>query len=264
MNIIKKEFRFGLKPFLFWLLGMSFLLVAGMTKYTAIEGGADITAIFEQFPKIILAVLGMSGGVDITSLGGYYSVLMYYSFIVVILYAVYLGTSAVNRELIDKTYEFIFTKPRSRSYILMRKAMMGIGFLVVFCLMNIPLSFLGLSIIKTSGEDVGFVYTNTIALLLVGLVFFALGLFWSSVLRKPERGATATNLCFLVGFIAGIIYDMYEEAAALQVISPLRFFTPQDLLEGKIDLIFAAGCLLAASVLMFFGFRRFEQRDFLE
>ncbi len=70
MNIIKKEFRFGLKPFLFWLLGMSFLLVAGMTKYTAIEGGADITAIFEQFPKIILAVLGMSGGVDITSLGG--------------------------------------------------------------------------------------------------------------------------------------------------------------------------------------------------
>ena len=72
MNIIKKEFRFGLKPFLFWLLGMSFLLVAGMTKYTAIEGGADITAIFEQFPKIILAVLGMSGGVDITTLWRYY------------------------------------------------------------------------------------------------------------------------------------------------------------------------------------------------
>ncbi len=170
----------------------------------------------------------------------------------------------MNRELIDKTYEFIFTKPRSRSYILMRKAMMGIGFLIVFCMMNIPLSFLGLSIIKTSGEDVGFVYTNTIALLLVGLVFFALGLFWSSVLRKPERGATATNLCFLVGFIAGIIYDMYEEAAALQVISPLRFLTPEVLLDGIIDTIFAVVCLLAFAVLLFFGFRRFERRDFLE
>jgi ABC-2 type transport system permease protein len=264
MNIVMKEFRFGLKPFLFWLLGMSFLLVAGMTKYTAIEGGADITAIFEQFPKIILAVLGMGGGVDITSLGGYYTVLMYYSFIVVILYSVYLGTSAVNRELIDKTYEFIFTKPRTRSFILMRKVMTGIGFLVVFCMMNIPLSFLGLSIIKTTGVDTGFVYTNTLALLFVGLVFFALGVFWSATLRNPERGATATNLCFLAGFIAGIIYDMYDEAAALQAISPLRFFTPQDLLDGRIDPIFAAGCLMAAGILMFFGFRRFERRDLLE
>lgn len=264
MNIIMKEIRFGLKPFLFWLLGMSFLLVAGMTKYTAIEGGADITMIFEKFPKIILAVLGMGGGVDITSIGGYYSVLMYYSFIVVILYSVYLGTSAVNRELIDKTYEFIFTKPRTRSYILSRKIMTGAGFLVVFCLMNIPLSFLGLSIISTRGEDTGFVYTNTIALLFVGLLFFALGVFWSATLRKPERGATATNLCFLVGFIAGIIYDMYEEASALQIISPLRFFPPQDILDGRINPVFAVGCLIVVAILLFFGFRQFERRDFVE
>jgi len=135
---------------------------------------------------------------------------------------------------------------------------------VVFCLMNIPLSFLGLSIIKTRGEDTGFVYTNTIALLFVGLVFFALGVFWSAVLRKPERGATATNLCFLVGFIAGIVYDMYDEAAALRVISPLRFFPPQEILDGRIDPMFAAGCVVAAAILMFFGFRRFENRDFLE
>lgn len=264
MNIVKKEIRFGLKPFLFWLLGISFLLVAGMTKYTAIEGGADITVIFEKFPKIILAVMGMGGGVDITSIAGYYSVLMYYSFIVVILYSVYLGTTAVNRELIDKTYEFIFTKPRTRSYILMRKVMVGCGFLVVFCLMNIPLSFLGLSIISTRGEDTGFVYTNTIALLLVGLVFFALGVFWSATLKRPERGATVTNLCFLVGFIAGIIYDMYDEASILQVISPLRFFPPQDILDGKIDPVFAVGCLVAMAILLFFGFRRFENRDFTE
>jgi len=264
MNIVMKEIRFGLKPFLFWLLGISFLLVAGMTKYTAIEGGADITPIFERFPKIILAVLGMGGGVDITSLGGYYSVLMYYSFIVVILYAVHLGTSAVNRELIDKTYEFVYTKPRSRTYILSRKAVTGLGFLVVFCLMNIPLSLLGLSILKTTGEDIGFVFTNTVALVFVGLVFFALGIFWTAVLKKPERGATVTNLCFLVGFIAGILYDMYEEAAGLRFLSPLRFFPPQEILDGVIDPVFAVGCVAVATILLFFGFRRFEGRDLLE
>jgi ABC-2 type transport system permease protein len=96
------------------------------------------------------------------------------------------------------------------------------------------------------------------------LLFFALGVFWSAILKKPERGATATNLCFLVGFIAGIIYDMYDEAAALQVISPLRFFPPQELLDGRIDPIFAVGCLIAAGILLFFGFRQFERRDFVE
>jgi hypothetical protein len=146
----------------------------------------------------------------------------------------------------------------------MRKVMVGVGFLVVFCIMNIPLSFLGMSIINTKDADTGFVYTNTAALLFVGLLFFALGVFWSAILKKPERGATATNLCFLVGFIAGIIYDMYDEASVLQVISPLRFFPPQDLLDGRINPLFAVGCLIAAGILLFFGFRQFERRDFVE
>jgi ABC-2 type transport system permease protein len=264
MNIIMKEIRFGLKPFLFWFLGMAFLLVAGMTKYTGIEGGANLNAIFDQFPKIILAVMGMGGGVDITKVGGYYSVLMYYSSIIVVLYAVYLGTSTVNRELIDKTYEFIFTKPRTRSYILSRKVMVGAGFVVVFCLTNIPLSFVGLSIISTRGENTGFVFTNTIALIFVGLLFFALGVFWSALLKRPERGATVTNLCFMVGFIAGIIYDMYANAAVLRVISPLRFFTPKEILAGNIDPVFAVGCVIATAILLYFGFRQFDRRDFTE
>lgn len=264
MNIVMKEIRFGIKSFLFWLLGLAFLLVAGMTKYTGIEGGVDLSAMLDRFPKIILAVMGMGGGVDFTTVGGYYAVLMYYAFICVILYAVYLGTSAVNRELIDKTYEFIFTKPRTRSYILLRKVLVGIGFLLTFCMMNIPLSFAGFRIISTQGENTDFVYTYTVALIFVGLVFFALGVFWSAVLKKPERGATVTNLCFMAGFIAGIIYDMYEEAAALRVISPLRFFTPMEILDGVIDPVAAIGCVVAMTILLYFGFRQFERRDFVE
>lgn len=264
MNIIKKEIRFSVKVFFFWFLGLAFLLVAGLTKFTGIEGGMDINKLLDQFPRIILAVMGMGGGVDFMTLPGYYSVMMYYVYVVTILYAVHLGSSAVNRELIDRTYEFIFTKPRTRAYILGMKLSAGMGFLVVFCLMNIPLSFAGLRILETKAEDVGFVYSYTGAVFLSAFLFFTVGVFFSALLKRPERGAMAANLCFLLGFVAGVVYDMYDKASALKVIAPLRFFEAKDLLDGKLDPVFAFFCLLVGGTLLFFAFRCFEKRDFTE
>ncbi len=261
MNIALKEIRFGIKPFVFWILGLAFLVVAGMTKYTGIQGGLDLNKILDKFPRIILAVMGMGDGVDFKTLGGYYSVLMFYVFICVILYGVYLGSSAVNRELIDKTQEFIFTKPRTRSYILTRKLMVGAGFLVLFCLMNIPFSLMGIAITKSEGADVGFIYRYTLALIFVGLLFFAIGAIWSAALKRPEKGATVANLIFMVCFIAGIVYDMSDKASFLKNISPLRFFETKDLLAGTLDPFYIARCLIATGILLFFTLKIFEKRD---
>lgn len=261
MNIIIKELKFGFKPFLFWLLGLAFLMVAGMTKYTGIQGGLDLDKILDQFPRIILAVMGMGQGVDFKSLGGYYSVLMYYGFILVILYGIHLGSSAFSRELIDKTHDFIFTKPRTRTNILIHKLIAGAGFLICFCLMNIPFSYLGLAVLKTNGVDTGFIVTYTVVLILVGLLFFAVGGIWSAALTKPERGATVANGIFMVCFITGIIYDMSDKAAFLQNISPLRFFETNQLLAGNIDPFYAARCLIATGILIFFALKIFEKRD---
>jgi len=261
MNIIIKEIKFGLKPFLFWLLGLAFLMVAGMTKYTGIQSGLDLDKILAQFPRIVLAVMGMGQGVDFKSLGGYYSVLMYYAFILVILYGIHLGSSAVSRELIDKTHDFIFSKPRTRTNILVHKLVVGAGFLVCFCLMNIPFSYLGIAILKTDGLDTGFVFPYTVVLILVGLLFFAVGAIWSAILTKPERGATVANVIFMVCFITGIIYDMSDKASFLQNISPLRFFETNQLLTGNIDPFYAARCLIAAAILLFLSLKIFEKRD---
>ena len=175
MNIILKELRFGYKPFLFWLLGQFFLTVAGLAKYTGIQGGMDIGKLLDQFPRIILAVLGMGGGVDLTSLPGYYSVLRYYVFVLAILLAIHLGSSAVNRELIDRTYDFIYAKPRTRSFILLWKLGAGFAFLAVFCLMNIPYRYAGMRAINIQPDDFTFVYIYTAAVFLVAFLFFGMG-----------------------------------------------------------------------------------------
>jgi len=141
MNILKRECRANLKTFLFWNLGLFVLAFTGMTKFTGIAaatGGEDINKILNQFPKVILAVLGISS-VDISTLAGYYSILAFYALICGAIYAIHLGNNAVSREIVDKTYEFIFTKPCTKTYVLGMKVIAGrldLGFLALSIVFN--------------------------------------------------------------------------------------------------------------------------------
>lgn len=121
MNILKRELKAGFKPFLFWTIGLFVLVFVGLTKSTGLSsGGEGIMDLVNAFPKVVLAIMGMVG-IELDTFGGFYSVLAQFALILTSVYAVWLGNSAVGKESVDKTYEFIFTKPRSRSFILNRK-----------------------------------------------------------------------------------------------------------------------------------------------
>ena len=135
MNILKRELRAGRKTFILWTIGLFFIMFAGIAKYTGFSGEANITELFDSFPRIVLAVFGMVG-LDVTSLGGFYSVVVYYGIICAAIYGVSLGCRAVNEEAIDKTYEFIFTKPRSRSFILGMKMLSAFIYLTLYSILS--------------------------------------------------------------------------------------------------------------------------------
>ena len=118
MNLFRREIKAGIKPFLLWTLGLFAFIFAGIVKSSAaMADGRFMTELIGKFPRIVIAVMGMAN-VDIANFGGFYAVLMQYVFVLTAVFAVYLGNNAVSRESIDKTYEFLFTKPRSRSFIL--------------------------------------------------------------------------------------------------------------------------------------------------
>jgi ABC-2 type transport system permease protein len=63
------------------------------------------------------------------------------------IYAVWLGHNAVSRESIDKTYEFLFTKPKSRTWFLSRKVLTGCLYLTVYCLFNVFFSAASIAVL---------------------------------------------------------------------------------------------------------------------
>ena len=261
MNIVKRELKAGLKPFLFWTLGLFVLIFAGIMKSTgfAAEGGGMVS-ILDAFPRFVLAMMGMAG-VDVGTFGGFYAVLAQYTMILTAVFAVHLGNSAVSREAVDKTYEFVFTKPRTRSFILARKLMAGGTYLTVFCILNFLLSVIAAKQMNL-GADMGTRFLLfAAAAWLVGLVFFALGAVFAAVCENSERGAKAGNTAVLAAYAMGVVYDMLENGGVVRVFSPLKYFVAGELLDGRLNPLFIALCVLITAIALWVAFRAFEKRD---
>ncbi len=261
MNILKRELRAGVKPFLLWTIALFVLVFAGMIKYTGIEaGGATVGEIIEQFPRIVQAFLGIVG-INIETLGGYYAVLAYFALLCGAVYAVYLGGNAVSREASDKTYEFVFTKPRTRSYILSIKLAAAFIYLLLFCVLDYLFSIAATASLGLDENINGEMALFALSLFFIMLLFFTLSAFLSAVSKRAEKGSFYANICLSFAFVMGIVFDMLENGGLLRLLSPLKYFAAADLLASNFDAVYAIICAALSAILLYAAFHSFEKRD---
>ncbi len=261
MNLIRKELKSGLKPFLFWTLGLFAFVFAGIVKSSAaLTQGQLMTDLISKFPRIVIAAMGMAN-VDISQFGGFYAVLLQYIFVLAAVYAAHLGSGAVSRESVDKTYEFLFTKPRSRSFILARKLLSALVFLTMFACLNMVFSLLAVQQLGLAGDYTALFARFTLALWLVGLVFFSLAAMFAASFRVAEHGARAGNLGVLGAYALAVVYDLVEQPGVLRVFTPFRYFLNSELIAGTVSWLYAGLCLILSALFLLVAFRRFENRD---
>ena len=262
MNILKRELKSNAKVFIFWAIGLLFLLFAGMTKYTGISeaGGVDLNVIMEQFPKIILAVFGIAG-LDMGTLDGYYGILVYYAFICASIYAISLGINAVSREAIDRTYEFIFTKPRKHSFVLAMKLMAGFICLTLFNLLNFLFSIGAILTLKEKKNIDATVGLFCVTIYLVSIVFFCLAALAAAWSKSSEKGSIYGNFIFLATFIIGIISDMFENNNWIRIFSPFKYFLASDILKHHISPFHVILCMVLIILSLAGAFKVFARKD---
>ena len=261
MNLFRKELKTGFKPFLFWTLGLFILIFAGIVKSgAAMADGAFVTDLINKFPRIVIAVMGMAT-VDISTFGGFYALLMQYVYVLTAVYAAHLGNNAVSRESVDKTYEFLFTKPRSRSYILARKLLAAMVYLTVFAALNLLFSVLAAKQLGVEGDFTGLFLRFSVAMWLVGVVFFSLAAMFSASIRSAEHGARAGNLAVLGAYALAVVHDLLAHPGALRLLTPFRYFPNSELMAGGFPLFYAALSIALAAAFFALAFARFERRD---
>ena len=262
MNILRREWKAGWKAFLFWTLGLFGLMFTGVVKSTGLTSveGANAAALIAVFPRIVQAVLGMVG-MDMSTFPGFYAVLSRYSAILTAVYAVHLGSSAVSREAADKTYEFVFTKPRTRAFILAQKLLAGWTYLFVFCALNPVFSAIAASVLKLDVQAARTFVPFAAAALCFGTVFFAFAALFAATARSAETGAKLGNYAVLAAFCMGAVHDMLENPGLVRLLSPFRYFPASDLIACRLDPLYLTLCVLLSGLALYMAFRRFEKRD---
>ncbi|NKF07315.1 ABC transporter permease subunit [Clostridium gasigenes] len=263
MNVLKKELKTGLKPFIFWSIGLFFLVFAGVVKFTGISGveGASVKELFDKFPKIILALFGMAG-LDATSIDGYYGILAFYALICGMIYGISLGTNIINREVVDKTFEFIFTKPRKRSYIVNMKFISAIIYLATFSLLNYIFSIVAIRTLDLKENIDKEILLFSLAIFIISMLYCVIGIFIATVIKNYEKGNLYGNLFFFVTFILSIIYDVVENGSIIRIFTPFKYLLPTDIVNGKFEILPLIASIVIIVALYIVSLKIFERKEF--
>lgn len=262
MNILRQEFRQGFKPFIFWVLGIAFLILGGMVKFLGLSGAesGSIVSMFQKIPKPVLAVFGMAE-VNIETFGGFYAVLQYYALIAISSYAIHLGTGSVLRESIDKTYEFLFTRPRSKIHILSMKLLSGFIWLTLLCALNGIFSYLApplYHIENTLSDQMPLFF---LAHYLTSLWFFSLSAMLSTLITEAEQAIQLSYTVLLVSFMISVIFDIDPKFEFLRRVTPFKYFRASELLNGQFNMGYASAILIMTILFMTIACLRFRQKD---
>jgi ABC-2 type transport system permease protein len=262
MNIFIREMKAHGKSLMFWSIGMLFMIISGMGKYSSYVGsGQSMKELIGTMPKTLRAVLGF-GDFDVTKASGFYGMLFLYLVIMVTIHASMLGANIIAKEERDKTTEFLMVKPVSRTKVITSKLLAALVNVVVLNLVTLILS---ITIVGkySNGESI----TGDIQILMVGmfilqLVFLFIGTGIAAVSKNPKGSASIATTILLVTFIISVVIDMNNKLEGLKYITPFKYFVAQNIMYGGgLDAVFVVLSFVIIAAMICVTYVFYKKRD---
>ena len=265
MNVFLRELKANYKGLIWWSIGMLFMVVAGMGKFegygTTASSSNSISTLIAGFPKPVLAIFGMSG-LDITKLIGYFGILYLYIVIMVAIHAGMAGATIIAKEERDKTSEFLYPKPVSRTKVLTAKlAAAAVNILILF-----GITFAS-SIWIVGFYNKGYGLNSQIIALMWGVllfqvVSFAFGAFFAGIFKNPKLPATAVTTVIMASYLVSVTVDLNAKLDFLRYLTPFKYFSAERILaDGHVDPIFVTITLSLSAVLIGLTYYFYQRRD---
>jgi ABC-2 type transport system permease protein len=262
MNIYLKELKFHRKSLIFWSIGVFLMVASGMAKYAGLSSsGESLTELFSQMPKSVQTVMGVSS-LDVSKASGFYGILFMYLVLMATIHAAMLGASIIAKEERDKTSEFLFVKPASRSKIITAKLCAAVTNIVIFNLVT----FLSSVIIVgkyTKGESINDDIAITMAgMFFLQLLFIVIGSALSAVKRRPKTAPSQATGILLITFILSIAVDLKESLENLKYLTPFKYFEAKNMLDGGgLDGVYTTISIILTILLTIVTFVFYKKKD---
>lgn len=232
MNIYVRELKSHRKSLIIWCIGVFLMVVSGMQKYAGLSSsGQSLNDLFQDMPKSLQVVMGV-GALDMNKVSGYYGMLFIYLLLMATIHAAMLGATIIAKEERDKTSEFLFVKPVSRTKIIIAKLLAAFTNILIFNLVT-----WGSSIVivgkYADGESVnGDIAITMMGMFILQLLFMAIGSAISALKRKPKKAASLAAGILLLTFVLSVVIDLNKSIEFLKYVTPFKYFEAKNMMYG--------------------------------
>lgn len=268
MSIFWLEFRNLRKSALAWTLSVSGVILLMLAFYPSMKTEAMqaiANAKLDSIDPAVLAALGLSEIPDFSVVTNYFGYVLQFITLALMVFASHQAVALLVKEESDGTIEYLYAKPISRMRILVQKSA---AHMLSFCMM-----LAGFLVVTTAGYLVFSDYTLVESLreslllygsiLFIGLIFSAVGLLASALIRS-SRSAAAITIGIVFGtFVLGATSAVVKELDFLIYFSPMDWIKVQKLMAvGIRPAEWAIGVSLIAVSSLLAGLR-YRHKDLL-
>jgi ABC-2 type transport system permease protein len=264
MNIFFRELRANYRSFIIWSATMVILIAGGMLKYSAFaKTGQAVNDLFKQLPPALMTIMGIEPGMDLSSVGVFYSIFFLYFMLLTSVHSCLLGTTIIAKEERDKTADFLMVKPIKRHRVITAKVLAALFMVVLYNQVTFAVSAVFVAQANKTGQSLtGQIFAITNALLVIQIVFLAIGLFLGAWSHNAARASGLATLIILGTFMLKVLIDLRSNLDYLDFLTPFRYFKSFDVMfNHKVNPIYL-GVSAAITALALAGtYLFFQKRD---
>lgn len=264
MNLYLQEMKSYLKTMLFWIIGIVFMIGAGIGKYEVFSSGGnmDIGQILNSMPKAFMAIFGLSG-IPIDSFGGFYGMIYVYVMIMGAVFAIMVGSGILAKEERDKTVEFLMVKPISRVKILLIKLAAATSLVFVFIGVTWGTSTAIISKVSPNDTIASELGAMMIAMLLIMLFYLSISFFLAAFLKDAKKSSQLSLTVMLTSYLLGVIMGIVDHTDFLRIFVPFQYFRVTELLNLNVNLFYLSFTIIASLVAIGASIYFYPKRDLM-
>lgn len=223
MNIFLHEFKAYRKSMLMWAIAMAAIACMYFAIYPSFSKDVvELKKMLDGYPEGVRKALGLSIE-SFTTILGFYGFIFNYILLCGGIQGMNLGLSILSKELREKTADFLLTKPVSREKILTAKLLSAIVSLIITNIIYITIAITMARVVSNKGYNMKIFILISLTLLLVQLIFFAIGLVISVVAPKI-KSIISISLGIVFSFFIISLFGSVIGEKTIRYITPFKYF----------------------------------------
>ena len=224
-NLFFMEVRRNLFSLTIWCIVISILISGTLMVYpTFIDNQSKIMGMMELVPEGALQFKGISDFDDLLSVLGFYSVNnIIYMMVLGSIFAIVLSSNILLKEEYNKTAEYLLTRPLTRSEIFISKLAVLLLFILLLNLVTAATGYISMALVqKDDFSTRAFLILSSYTLLL-NILFGAIGLFMSTLVKRPKPITTFSIGLVLIFYFIFTISKITDNVSKIGYISPFKY-----------------------------------------